>query len=543
VIARKDKGRPKIAPHRHALPISALPLFALALLAPATANATGFTDRGQDIVPSTETRYSLHGAFRVRSEALYNLDLDRGPTPSGQLFFPVSISDPKAQTLTYHDMRLRTDFAAYAPGGVVAIKTRIDVLDNMPLGGSADGIPGGTTTQQPPTAAFRIKRVWGEVLTPVGYLAAGRMGHHWGLGMLGNGGDCADCDSGDAADRVAFVTAAASHIFAVAYDFSAAGYVVPRSDEVRSIDIEPSAAVRTLSVAVLNWRDEFARKRRAKAGKGTFEYGGIYSRRWQSNDIPATYLPVTAGPDSIDAAQVVGRGLNANVFDVWSRLSFPGFRLEVEGAYSMASFEQASLVPGLEMRQKVESRQYGGALESEVGDESDPLGIGLDLGYASGDDAPGFGAKPPLGSLEAPQAGDLDGPQGTPPYDFRVDNFRFHPDYRIDRILFHEIIGTVTDAVYVRPHVRLRLLDFGTARLTASLVAVASWANYASSTPGGQKYLGFELDPTLAYTSDDGFGVAFEHAVLLPGAGLNNPDLGLSAKPAQLYRLRLSFGF
>ena len=31
----------------------------------------------------------------------------------------------------------------------------------------------------------------------IGYLAGGRMGHHWGLGMLGNGGDCPDCDSGD----------------------------------------------------------------------------------------------------------------------------------------------------------------------------------------------------------------------------------------------------------------------------------------------------------------------------------------------------------
>lgn len=516
---------------------------AFALFATREANATGFTDRGQDIVPTTDTRFSLHGAFRFRSEALYNLDLDRGPTPSGQLFFPVSISDPDRQTLTYHDMRLRSDFAAYAPGGVVAVKARIDILDNLALGGSADGIPGGTTTQQPPAAAFRIKRAWGEVVTPVGYIGAGRMGHHWGLGMLANGGDCPDCDSGDAADRIAFITAAAQHIFAVAYDFSASGYVVDRGDEVRSVEIEPSAAVRTFSVAILNWRDDFARRRRVNAGKATFEYGGTFARRWQNNDIPATYLPVAAAPDTIDAAQVIGRGLNANVFDVWSRFTVPGFRIEVEGAYATASFEQASLVPGLELRQRVESRQYGAAMESEAGDADGPFGLGVDLGYASGDDAPGFGARPPLGSLTSPQPGDLEGPQGTPPYDFRVDNFRFHPDYRVDRILFHEIIGTVTDAVYVRPHVRLRLLDFGTARLQASLVGVASWANYASSTPGGEKYLGFEIDPTLAYTSDDGFAAAFEHAVLIPGAGLNNPDLGLSAKPAQVYRLRLTFGF
>jgi len=525
---------------RSFLPISA----ALAAFCVASgAFATGFTDHGQDIVPTTETRLVLGGAFRVRSEALYNLDLDRGPTPSGQVFFPVPVSDPKAQWLTYHDVRLRTDFAAYAPGGVVAVKARVDILDNMPLGGSADGIPGGTVTQQPPSAAFRIKRAWGEVVTPLGYLAAGRMGHHWGLGMLGNSGDCADCDSGDAADRITFATAAASHILALAYDFSASGHIVGRGDQVRSIDIEPSAAVRSMSVALLNWRDDAARRRRAKAGKATFEYGGLYARRWQDKDIPATYLPIVAGPTAIDAGQVMGRGLTANVFSLWSRFTVYGFRVEVEGAYSTANFDQASLIPGLEMNHKVKARQFGGALESEIGQPNGLVGGGFDMGYASGDSAPGFGARPPLAKLTAPQPGDLDGPQGLPPYDFRVDNFRFHPDYRIDRILFREIIGTVTDAVYLRPHARIRLLDFDTARLQASVAGIASFANYASSTPGGEKYLGFELNPTLVYTSDDGFAAAFEHAVLFPGAGLNNRDLGLTAKPAQLYRLRLSFGF
>ena len=53
-------------------------------------------------------------------------------------------------------------------------------------------------------------------------------------------------------------------------------------------------------------------------------------------------------------------------------------------------------------------------------------------------------------------AGQLDGPQANLPRDHTVDNFRFHPDYHIDQILFREIIGTVTDAIYVRPHVRAR---------------------------------------------------------------------------------------
>ena len=48
--------------------------------------------------------------------------------------------------------------------------------------------------------------------------------------------------------------------------------------------------------------------------------------------------------------------------------------------------------------------------------------------------------------------GQFDGPQANLPRDRTVDNFRFHPDYHIDQILFREIIGTITDAIYIRPH-------------------------------------------------------------------------------------------
>ena len=85
---REAGGRVFVAGGLTADTVGAAVAAALAALSPFTASATGFTDRGQDIVPTTETRYELHGAFRLRSEMLYNLDLDRGPTPSGQLLTP-----------------------------------------------------------------------------------------------------------------------------------------------------------------------------------------------------------------------------------------------------------------------------------------------------------------------------------------------------------------------------------------------------------------------------------------------------------------------
>ena len=381
----------------------------LALARPAA--ATGFTEIGQDIRPRTEAAIKLEGYFRARGESLYNLDLDRGLTPSGQPLFPVP-SDG-GQSLYGGDLRLRTDLSVYAPGGTVAVKMRVDTLDNVATGSSAVGNYAASTTQASPAAALRVKRAYGTVLTPFGVLSAGRMGNHWGLGMLANGGDCADCDSGDAADRVAFLTPLLGHVWAVAYDLSATGPVTARRDGVRQLDFEPTDNVQTVTFAFLNFRDEGAHARRKKAGLGTAEYGAYLSHRWQANDVPSTYLP-SAQPVPYSAAQVVRRGYKATAIDGWLKLTWPSFRLEVEGALLTAQIEQASLLPGVELKKPIQSRQVGLALETEAGDPDGPGGGGLDAGYASGDPAPGFGAFPAANGA-APRPGELDGPRRMSP--------------------------------------------------------------------------------------------------------------------------------
>ena len=523
---------------------------ALVVLAPLAVSASGFTDIGQDIEKETETVVRANGALRMRLEALYNLDLDRGLTPSGQSLFPVPLSDPGGQWLTHADLRLRTDLALIVPEAGMAIHVRIDALDNLALGSQPDGVPSVTTSQRPANQPFVVERAYGQVLTPFGLLAAGRMGNDWGLGMLANGGDCASCDSGDAADRIAFFTPMLGHIWGVAYDFTAIGPTTPRNHPSRVVDVEPSDAVRTFTLAMLRYTSPIARRRRARANRITFEYGAYVSHRRQNLDVPAHYLP-TANPTPIDRGQVMSRGFRATATDLWGRLTLPYGRIEVEAAMLFARIEQPSLVPGVELADSYESRQTGLAFESDFGPDHATGGgawsLGLDGGYASGDPAPGFGAL--LGarnggtSAAAPQPGDIDGPQAFAPRDTRVDNFRFHPDYRVDRILFREIIGTVTDAVYIRPHTRFRLASLGPGRLELGVAAIASMAVETASTPGGARGLGVEIDPTLAYITDHGFVASLEYAALFPLAGLDNPLLGLDAKPAQLLRLRLGFNY
>jgi uncharacterized protein (TIGR04551 family) len=511
------------------------------LLWSSAAGATGFTDLGEDIVPRTDTAVRVNGYFRARADDFYNLDLDRGLTPSGKPLFPVPVDDPNGQSITYADMRLRTDVAVYAPGGGLAAKARLDLLDNVPLGSNSEGIPSASASQASPAGAFRIKRAYGEALTPIGLFAVGRIGSHWGLGMLTNGGDCADCDSGDAADRAALVTPLAGHLFAIAYDIAQLGPFATQQTGLTQLNLSPNANVQTVTVAMLRYKDDFARARRRRAGKTTVEYGAYASYRWQNEDVPATYLP-TATPIAIGPTQVTARGYRATAIDAWARITHPWFRVEAEWAALFAAIDQPSLVPGVLYHVPVTAAQVGAALESEVAPVDSYVGAGLDGGYASGDPSPGFGAFPAVGAPAA-KPGDLDGPKANPPLHTTVNNFRFHPDYFVDRILFREIIGTVTGAVYVRPHARVDLLRTAPGTLQASVAALASWAVYPENTPGGRAPLGIEIDPTLAWGSRDGFAVALEYAVLFPMAGFDNPQQNLTAKPAQLARARVMYRF
>lgn len=506
------------------------------------AGAQSFGELGQGFVPPQDTSVELDGLFRVRGELLNNYDLDHGLTPSGEPLYAVPLGDPDGQTLSQADMRLRADVRAYAPFGTVRVNARIDVLDNIILGSTPVGGPSTTTTQLAGAdQVFRVKRAWGEALTPFGVVAAGRMGNTWGLGMLANGGDCDDCDSGDAADRVAFITSQFNHFIAIAGDVAWSGPQVARKVNTRQLDIAPTDDVWGLTVAVLRWRDPAAIARRRAAGRLTLDYGAYASLRWQDDDIPASYIPTTE-PVELDGQQVMRRGFTAQAYDAWVRVIGPTLRIEVEAAALFANIEEASLIPGVRYERPVTSTQWGAALQSDFGDLDGPFTAGLDLGVASGDSAYGFGSVIVEGQ-PAGRSGDLGGSQASPPYDNTVDNFKFHPDYRIDLILFREIIGTVTDATYLRPHMTWHLWRGTPGALTLKVAGVASWALYASSAPGGQTPLGVELDPTLSYASRDGFGMAFDYGVLFPMAGLDNVIAGLPAKPAQAFRLRLNYAF
>lgn len=509
--------------------------------APATAwtqTATaepGFAELANELDGAPQKSWNWSAYLRSRGELLHNLDLDRGLDPAGAPLYPVPPSG-YGQALTHADLRLRTDFSLRTAHGGGAVLARIDWLDALAMGSAPLGAPAGSETQTAPPLAS-LRRAYGVIALPFGAAAMGRMNGHWGLGMASHGGDGLDANRSDATDRAAFVTPLAGHLWALAYDWSATGPQAFRPDSSRIIDLDPADDVKSATFAVLNVRSQLARERRQRAGLTTFEYGALASKRWQNRDAPATWAAETP-PTRLSSSDWVARGLRAYAANAWTRASGPWGRVEAEAMVVSGQMDSASVLPGATLRQEVAIRQWGAALQSQFGDVANGFSAGLDAGAASGDAAPGIGA---FASAAAPygKPGTIAGAQIDPPRDNLASEFRMHPNYRVDRILFAEIRGAVVDAAYLRPHVQFVWPRAGNGQLRAQVAAVQSWAMQAASAPGQQRPLGLEIDPTLTYASRDGILAQLQYGVLLPQAGLDNPDAGLKGRPAQMLRLVL----
>jgi uncharacterized protein (TIGR04551 family) len=138
------------------------------------------------------------------------------------------------------------------------------------------------------------------------------------------------------------------------------------------------------------------------------------------------------------------------------------------------------------------------------------------------------------------QRGDIDGPQwncntGGGCDDPNIRNFSFNRDYRIDLILWRELLGTITDAIYVKPSVDYERAD----GLHLTGAAIYSRAVFPESTPAydgsvnTDASLGVEFDGGVQYETDDGFFAQVQAGILFPLGGFNNLP-GASGVPTPL---------
>jgi uncharacterized protein (TIGR04551 family) len=223
------------------------------------------------------------------------------------------------------------------------------------------------------------------------------------------------------------------------------------------------------------------------------------------------------------------RGAEAVIPDGWFRFRYDEFRLEMESALIWGSLDSTSPFVGQSNNAADPDnpgetgwniRQWGLAAEASYRAIDNRLRIGFKFGYATGDqDVEGLA---PIG----------EGLQPNLTSDRTFSTFRFHPDYRIDLILWRNILSRVQGAYYFRPSVGYDFVsDPDGQKVGGDAAVIWSRASEFVQTPGNARDLGLELNFKIHYQARDGvlnddpdkmggFYTAIEYGVLFPFQGL-----------------------
>jgi len=562
--------------------------------------------------------FELHGYFRLRADLFHQLDIgvynelrplgDAGTTTADQDAWN---DDRKENTIGTTNMRLRLNPILNISEDI-KIKMQIDVLDNIVLGttpdtylrggpgGLASGISGFSTSQVSPIAganaqsdSISIKRVWAEIRTPVGEIRFGRMPSHWGMGIFINDGNSIDSDYGDTVDRIMFGTKLFEHTLFAGMDFVNEGITNESAFEFygQSKDATQLDDVQQVVFGFARKHNDAEAEELLENGDVVVDYGFYNVVRWQSYSLEnattgGSNVPYGSTPAGDFASRqnlrskLIERDLLMYIGDIWFKLLYKGFHLELEGVYIHGTIGDAAADSGTQAENerkgiaptRLTLDQYALALKADYKFLDDALKLGVEWGLASGDPYQGFGQYP----YENKQYADSEYKRtknGANIEDHSVNNFRFDPDYHIDLILFREIIGMVTDATYLKPSIQYNILP----TIGARLDLILSWAMEPDSTPsyehmkfesmedvvGGlpverlpSRFLGTELDLEIFYKSFDGFGASLQYGVFFPGQafgywdadyvnadGIREPTWFSAPNIAQTVQFRMSVEF
>jgi len=539
-----------------------------------------------EAVESLKQRVNLfqpHGYFRLRGEFFNNMRLGRGPDPSGNFLFPGPfIGTGGNNSQSDANMRFRFE-PTLAVSEDLSIYFQADILDNVLLGSSpvTDAFldpftPLSVLSSRRGEGTVNVKRVWGRVNTALGELLFGRMGYHWGLGILHNDGNCLDCDFGDTYDRIAFAPREfKGHHLTVMFDVLDKGaFTTGEKGELgRSVDLDTLDDGYRLALEVTRVDTPEEIKRKLAANQWVFNYGVVGDYRTQAWDTP---VGVDDGNGNL-RAKVVRRKATIYQPDGFLSLKRKKWRLDAELAFTLGSvgthqqtdFDLGSVTPDVaaELTHGVTFFQVGGALQTDFAFLSgDALLLGFEWGGASGDKgAFGFGARPFRNGSGAQQPtapgqqvtraagrGDIDGSHldfSNPAAEHgRINNFMFNRAFNVDMILYRNLISTVTSSWYAKPSLRYRPTGRKTGggddtgfELLLSLMYAQAW--YAENTPGLAKPLGIELNVGITYDTSDRFHAGVAYGVLFPLDGLQNTNPVQSPSIAHAIRMLLAIPF
>ena len=502
----------------------------------------------------------LDGYYRMRTDWFknFNLGFTYNPTTtatgtaSGGAPFPRALGctaaaignagnstdRPCDNSLTSSNMRLRLEPTINLDEGT-SVHIQADALDNLVLGSTPySEAYGAYTSLAPPLGALSntqgsvvqgqnsttpsivVKRAWGEIALPIGILKFGRMPNQWGMGINHNSGGYDpitgltnyDADYGDTVDRVSFTALIPGTGLRamVATDWASAGLTSNQTaanlgNEGHPFDLDDSDDNRNGWVGVISKMDapqDF--KDIVERGDLAYNYGVYFEYLTQSWDTDLSGFTLGSTLDA--STKYLPRDMKTYTPDLWGKVGYGPFLLEGEFVAALGTvnrLDQVGLVSGAAIR------KFGGVLRGTWTGVDNKLRIGLEAGFASGDQWD----NTPQGNINIAYGNPLGGPGDT-----TLSQFMFNRDYRVDLLMWRHLIGAVTNAVYVKPFLAFDI----TKSIMFKVSNVTSFALKPVATPGNGLVYGTEFDTDVGY-HEGGLYAGISFGVLFPFGALAHP--------------------
>jgi len=425
------------------------------------------------LVPSSASavEFRLDGFYRARGEAYNTLSLTRDD----------AVDEAREIDRHWLSNRLRV-IPHFRFNSNVHVFADFDVMDALRFGANPEILPAvgvlqadGRGFDQPdalsqsviPGSDYKeslfVRRAWAELYTPYVDFKVGRMGNHWGMGLLANDGNCAmTCDYGDTVDRVQIGTSYLDPVrVSFAFDTRAEGFI-NRNDDTHSF---------LLSGGYL----------------GEVHRVGAYIR-W------------TRQPSN---------NLNLGTFDLWGRTELGPLSVEIEALmhYGTAAttdigVEDLTILAG------------GGALDAELA--ISPWAVGLEVGVATGDATPTNSTWNTLSFDRDHDVALLMFEQPMPSFqtpETAADETRVAAG-NID--ISRSVSGdSVSNAFYVRPRFEIDVVDELKANVAAIIALPVAPRAFGEDEPA---FYGAEIDVGMQYTLFGNFEIGGRAGFFFPGA-------------------------
>ncbi|TNF29509.1 MAG: hypothetical protein EP329_15540 [Deltaproteobacteria bacterium] len=515
-----------------------------------------------------------HGSFRFRPELLLGGDLGAGESGVPSPLAATTGDDSDASTLSWASVRLRYQPTIHI-GRSLEVDLGVDALDNLVLGSTYESagllsLDLENDAAESPSAgdngwrdAVRVRYLYGTWHAfDVFDFSFGRMPQAFGLGVQRNGGQCPDCDFGTIVDAMRLGFTFSSFRIEGSWEWTAVGATTATFGELgqpKDLGQEDDVSTYTIQVGQRPVTTAELEQRRVDLDENrywAFDWNLFTSFTDQalssSEQLPSSSLECQALYTSasgqelqdVDCIQLYRRDAFFWRSGLWLKAELhPSFgtslRLEAELAAMVGNVDHPQRLEQVDSSEPKDFRAFGGAFELEY--KNPALATGIDLGFATGDNADYVGV--------------LDGQNIVEPDDDNyaqndnvrnnhvVTSYMFNRDYRLDLILFRQVLGAVTNAVYFKPWIATDVLQMEGATLTARFDALYALAANPEGTPGNGKQWGVELDGRLTLKLESGLSAELGVGVLIPLDALDNRTTGESADPAFAARGLVTWSF